>query len=277
MIINFFVFVTNLILVAQINGFPASEDTQPKQNKPEENPDLFEGDMLFPPSMNPIDRGVALRGDEVVWTDGIIPYEIASGYASAQEKFIIASMEKLERLIAINNVQCIRFRPRISSDPYYITIVNGFGCSSHVGQNTGVDMIRQLTLQYPGCFLEAIIMHELLHTLGFFHEQSRPDRDDYIKVNYENIIPGREHNFEKYNNTVVDMLNTSYDYESVMHYPSNAFSVNNHSTIEPLQPNVTIGQRFNLSSIDILEVRILYNCLDTGVTLPPTTTTTTGN
>ncbi|CAF2437384.1 unnamed protein product [Rotaria sp. Silwood2] len=75
----------------------------------------------------------------------------------------------------------------------------------------------------------------------------------------------------------IDMLNTSYDYASVMHYPPNAFSVNNRPTIEPLQPNVTIGQRFNLSSIDIQEVRILYNCSATGVTLPQITITTTSN
>ncbi|CAF3430858.1 unnamed protein product [Rotaria sp. Silwood1] len=79
-------------------------------------------------------RGVALGGTGVAWTNGVVPYEIASGYNSAQETFIIAAMEKLERLIAINNVQCIRFRPRISSDPYYITIVRGSGCSSYVSK-----------------------------------------------------------------------------------------------------------------------------------------------
>jgi hypothetical protein len=41
-------------------------------------------------------------------------------------------MQKMERLISLNNVKCIQFRPRISSDIYYITIVNGQGCSSYV-------------------------------------------------------------------------------------------------------------------------------------------------
>ncbi|CAF1086756.1 unnamed protein product [Rotaria sp. Silwood1] len=86
-----------------------------------------------------------------------------------------------------------------------------------------------------------------------------------------------EYNFQKYNSTAVDTLNTSYDYRSIMHYSTDAFSVNGLPTIEPLQPNVTIGQHDNLSSIDIQEVRLFYNCLATGVTLPTTTTTTTGN
>ena len=46
--------------------------------------------------------------------------------------FILATMEKMQRLISINNVVCVQFRPRISSDVYYITIRNGDGCSSYV-------------------------------------------------------------------------------------------------------------------------------------------------
>ncbi|CAF3444838.1 unnamed protein product [Rotaria socialis] len=230
--------------------------------------------MLFPSSKNPFNRGVAQRGSSVPWTDGIVPYEFAPGYTPTQVEFIIAAMHQLERLIAINNVQCIMFRPRISSDPYYIRVTNGNGCSSYIGQNTGVTMNRTVTLNYPGCFVQAIIMHELLHTLGFFHEQSRPDRDEYIRVNYENVILGMERNFEKYDNSIADTLNTPYDYGSVMHYPNNGFSSNGLPTIEPLQPNVTIGQRANLSAIDIQEVRILYNCSATGITLPLRTTTT---
>ena len=85
-----------------------------------------------------------------------------------------------------------------------------------------------------------------------------------------------EHNFNKYPNTIVDTLNTSYDYSSVMHYGRDAFSRNGLPTIEPLQSNVLIGQRYNLSNIDIQEVRLFYNCSSNGVTLPPIPTTTTG-
>lgn len=84
------------------------------------------------------------------------------------------------------------------------------------------------------------------------------------------------HNFNKYDNTVVNTLNTPYDYASVMHYETYAFSVNGLPTIEPLTPGIPIGQRVNLSAIDILEVRLFYNCSANGVTLPPMPTTTTG-
>ncbi|CAF1333542.1 unnamed protein product [Rotaria sordida] len=84
----------------------------------------------------------------------------------SQIAFIIRTMEKMEREIAINNVACIKFRPKLSTDQYYISFKDGDGCSSPVGQMRGEEMEHIVTLNYPGCFVDAIIMHELLHTLG---------------------------------------------------------------------------------------------------------------
>ena len=69
-------------------------------------------------------------------------------------------------------------------------------------------------------------VHELVHTLGFVHEHTRPDRDDFISVNYDNIEPGEEKNFEKrppgtsdfFEKGSVDTKNTPYDVLSLLHY-----------------------------------------------------------
>ena len=63
-----------------------------------------------------------------------------------------------------------------------------------VGQYTNIVMDRTVSLSTIGCMFNGIIMHELLHTLGFFHEQSRSDRDSYIVVNTDNIQTGKMEN-----------------------------------------------------------------------------------
>jgi hypothetical protein len=266
--------IVNFLILYQINGLPLSKDAPYNGNKPDQHHNLFEGDILFPPSTL---RGVFKRGDTVAWPNGIIPYEIAPGYEPEQQQFIISTMQSMEDTIAVNNVLCVHFRPKTSSDQYYITIRNGNGCSSYIGQNPGMMGERTVSLQHPGCIDHGRIMHELLHTLGFFHEQSRPDRDSYVNIRSENIQSGMEHNFNKYDNTFVDTKNTPYDYASVMHYGSDAFSLNGSPTIEPIEPGVQIGQRVWMSPIDMEEVRLFYNCSSSGIISPTIPTTTASN
>ena len=63
----------------------------------------------------------------------------------------------------------------------------------------------------------------MMHALGFLHEQSRPDRDDYIDVLYENITPEGMGQFWKMTNAEWQDLNEAYDLKSVMHYEGWAF------------------------------------------------------
>lgn len=41
------------------------------------------------------------------------------------------------------------------------------------------------------------LIHEIGHTLGFFHEHSRPDRDQFVKVNLDLVMQG-EYKFVSY-------------------------------------------------------------------------------
>ena len=62
-----------------------------------------------------------------------------------------------------------------------------------------------------GCLTTRTIQHEILHALGFWHEQNRPDRDDFIDIKDENIMPGLEVNFAK--RLDIDSLGSPYDYQ----------------------------------------------------------------
>ncbi|KFD59866.1 hypothetical protein M514_07738 [Trichuris suis] len=106
-----------------------------------------------------------------------------------------------------------------------------------------------------------IIIHELMHTTGFFHEQSRTDRDNYIRINWRNILPGASDQFDKYDSRSVDLLGATYDYDSIMHYGPYAFSRNGQRTIEALKAGgETMGQRKGFSATDIYKLNKLYSC-----------------
>lgn len=75
----------------------------------------------------------------------------------------------------------------------YLTLIYFSRCCSFVGRRGGK---QQLSLGL-GCYTFGIIVHELGHSVGFWHEQSRPDRDNYVKILYENILERDRHNFKK--------------------------------------------------------------------------------
>ena len=78
-----------------------------------------------------------------------------------------------------------------------------------------------------------MVIHEFIHAFGFHHEQTRPDRDNYVEIIFENIINGLEHAFNKFTNSLT--YGAHYDGYSVMHYGSkgfSTFSTGNGNTIE---------------------------------------------
>jgi len=226
----------------------------------------FEGDMIFPNGFDPTDptRGVAKYGT-VQWPSGIIPYDISAITNSRDRQTITDAMQTLMYAvgtpIANSNERkaCVFFRPRQSTDKTYFKIQYGGGCSANVGYYA--NQPTEMTLAQDGCFYSGTIQHELMHVLGFYHEQSRPDRDSYLIINLDNVEPDMRHNFDKYTwgSTVLNQ-GSSYDYSSIMHYETTAFSMNGRPTMTPRRAGVTIGDAEELSGLDIAEIRHFYGC-----------------
>uniref|UniRef100_A0A8C2D3I3 Metalloendopeptidase n=1 Tax=Cyprinus carpio TaxID=7962 RepID=A0A8C2D3I3_CYPCA len=129
-------------------------------------------------------------------------------------------------------------------------------CFSSLGRTGGKQVV---SLNRQGCVYHGIAQHELNHALGFYHEQTRSDRDQYVRINWKNISPDMAYNFQKQN---TNNQNTPYDYGSVMHYGKTAFSIQpGLETITPIpDETVEIGQRQGMSNIDILRINKLYGC-----------------
>lgn len=69
------------------------------------------------------------------------------------------------------------------------------------------------------------------------------DRDNYLKVNWDNIKDSAKFNFKQFV-AHVSMFSTPYDYNSIMHYSSKAFAKNkNQPTLIALQTAEQMGQR----------------------------------
>ncbi|XP_042339537.1 low choriolytic enzyme-like [Plectropomus leopardus] len=149
---------------------------------------------------------------------------------------------------------CIRFTP-LNGQRDFVDIQSRSGCFSFVGRRGNAQVV---SLSRQGCVFQQIIQHELLHALGFNHEQTRSDRDQHVRILLQNVIRGMEFNFRRIRTR---NLGTPYDYNSVMHYGRFAFSRNRQPTIVPIpNPNVAIGRATQMSPTDILRINRLYRC-----------------
>ena len=72
-------------------------------------------------------------------------------------------------------------------------------------------VVPSCLIQGMGCVTVGIAIHEMVHAAGFFHEQSRTDRDDHVKVIFENIPPKYHAQFKKHPSNELDTLGLPYD------------------------------------------------------------------
>ena len=195
------------------------------------------------------------------WPGSIIPYEIEDGYPDV-------NMIKYAINHVINNTNLCLVPRTTQTD--YIIFVNSLGCSSYVGRIGGMQPVNVS----PNCGVGSTV-HEILHAAGFYHEQSRQDRDNFITINTQNIASGGADNFGKY---FFGSDIGNYDFGSIMHYGPYSFSSNDLPTIEVKMPpgtsSTNIGQRAGLSDGDISAVNTIYpthpNC--TPLTVSPNLT-----
>lgn len=237
----------------------------------EENDDkgglLFGSDMMLTPEQRIIvetggdlsraggnNARAAMSDADVLWlkNDKVVPYTITNELESEAE----ATFGLMQALREWEERSCLKFTRR-TNQVDYINFFKESGCWSYVGRQGGGQNISL----GDGCWGKGTIVHEIGHAMGFGHEQNRPDRDQYITVRWQNVPERKKHNFQKYNDSKVDSMNSTYDYKSFMQYSKTAFGANDSVTLDPKQKDIfQLGQRVGFTKSDQYQAMRLYRC-----------------
>lgn len=170
---------------------------------------IIEGDIIVPEDF---DSQTASAYTNNLWPGGVVPFTFDDNVSQANKDRMYAAMALWQ------NVAKINFRPLEFLDPYSVHIRDSTN-DENPSNNSLVG--RWWTGQRINIFqwdIRFVIVHELGHALGYWHEQQRADRDTYIQVNYENLPPDWGFRVSNYNIRLLGGEYGPYDFDSVMHY-----------------------------------------------------------
>lgn len=182
-----------------------------------------------------------------LWNQTEIPFSIDAS---------LPNPERVHRTIEYFNTQSpVRFVPFNGQSDSIVFMPGDDLCLSYVGRVGG----HQPIYLSAKCG-EREIAHELLHALGFIHEQSRPDRDRYVRIQWQNIEEARKSQFVMVPDSLFEPFkNRPFDYRSAMLYPPDAFAKDHGLiTIESLGQSVD-PVPIGLSDEDLARLYLLYN------------------
>ncbi|XP_055336935.1 uncharacterized protein LOC129587224 isoform X2 [Paramacrobiotus metropolitanus] len=200
----------------------------------------------------------ARSADDSRWENGIVVFTLGRHLSED----LVTRVHDAMANITLETNNCIRFRNRSNENVFVVIDSDGsLGCRSNVGRQRKQP---QTVFLHTDCTLGNII-HELLHTLGFFHEHTRPDRDNYIRIRSANIKPTHVHNYDKPPEKDTTQLGHPYDFSSIMHYPAFDYGAAINTglpVMESVDPHISLTTNTRLSPLDVKKILRHYQCED---------------
>lgn len=157
------------------------------------------------------------------WWGGWVPFVISTNFGAGARNTILAAIADWQNNTTLNFIE--RTAQNAYAYPDYVEFRAAGVNNSNVGKIGGRQIIN-LAVNAGAVDLTAAT-HEIGHAIGFFHEQSRADRDNFIVVNWGNIRPGVVNNFQTY--VALGWQGGeigAFDFNSIMLYPSFIFDPN---------------------------------------------------
>ena len=182
----------------------------------------------------------------------MVRFTFDSSLSTLQIAAIEQAMNELQELTNVrfyNATDEPTGNPNLGVEYNYITFYSSNVNNSQIGSVGGQQTINLVS------FNSKTIMHEILHALGLFHEQCRPDRDTYIDVNYANITNENRHNFDRVTQNYLTL--GAFDFNSIMLYDSYAFSSNGEPTLVKKDGSL-FYDNYQLSDLDRSYVNSYY-------------------
>lgn len=207
---------------------------------------IYLGDIIIGKIDELENRGAPTTNPSRIWPNSTIPYSFDPAFSSSQVQELTNA---INTLAASTNLCLV---PR-TTESNYVSIIYD---TTIGGGWSWIGMVGGGQELHLGTTNATVVIHEFCHAAGLFHEQSRPDRDSYVIINWSNIDPLNMHNFNICSNNGCNSVG-AYDFNSIMHYSSYAFSNNNSPTIVKYDGSL-IPWNANLTSGDIASINYLY-------------------
>lgn len=196
------------------------------------------------------------------WTDGKIYYEFSPEIGGDMRASVRKAVDIWSKKtnIKFDDVTIWNRKP-----PYRIRIEYGSISSSYVGM---VYSVQRLSLTKNASV--STILHEFGHAIGLEHEHSRPDRDQYVIININNIQPRWRYAFD-----IISLSDHSitrqFDPKSIMIY--NSYTSDENFVYDTSEPMLTkkdgsdIHRSSQPTELDIEAVNRFYKLIDYPVKL----------